>query len=494
MKTKNILSFVLFAAMAWGLQGCSDSDNSMAATGLDVTKDNVSVSALDFNISASSAILGVSTDGDWTAAVPDADTTWLKITPHAGYGWNYKDSTASNTNAYIKVTVATNKAAVRTSTITVKAGSQSKTITVKQKGTGVDPNDPFESAWNMIANLKVGYNLGNTLDSNPEGSWWDPAGKTPKDYETSWGQPYTTQEMIDSIAAKGFNIIRVPVTWGPHLDSNNKIDEAWMTRVEEVVNYVLKAGCYCVINVMHDTGEKGWLYADMGDYATRTAKYQAVWKQIAERFKNYGEKLVFESFNEILNKQRSWTAPAAGDGAYQAINKLQQDFVNTVRATGGNNEYRNLAITTYVATGNKAVALAELAVPTDVHPSHIYLTIHSYDPYNFCENNAGKKADGSSFDYNILVWDADCEAEVSKVVNQVAKRADELGIPYVFGEFGAIDANKAMNERVKYANYVAAQFKAHNTTGLWWMGLFDRKTLTWTEPQLVSALMKVLNK
>lgn len=267
-----------------------------------------------------------------------------------------------------------------------------------------------------------------------------------------------------------------------------------MTRVEEVVNYVLKAGCYCVINVMHDTGEKGWLYADMGDYATRTAKYQAVWKQIAERFKNYGEKLVFESFNEILNKQRSWTAPAAGDGAYQAINKLQQDFVNTVRATGGNNEYRNLAITTYAATGNKAVALAELAVPTDVHPSHIYLTIHSYDPYNFCENNAGKKADGSSYDYNILVWDADCEAEVSKVVNQVAKRADELGIPYVFGEFGAIDNKKNINERVKYANYVAAQFKVHNTTGLWWTGLFDRKTLTWTEPQLVSALMKVLNK
>ena len=300
--------------------------------------------------------------------------------------------------------------------------------------------------------------------------------------------------MIDSIAAKGFNIIRVPVTWGPHLDSNNKIDEAWMTRVEEVVNYVLKAGCYCVINVMHDTGEKGWLYADMGDYATRTAKYQAVWKQIAERFKNYGEKLVFESFNEILNKQRSWTAPAAGDGAYQAINKLQQDFVNTVRATGGNNEYRNLAITTYAATGNKAVALAELAVPTDVHPSHIYLTIHSYDPYNFCENNAGKKADGSSYDYNILVWDSGCEAEVSKVVNQVAKRADELGIPYVFGEFGAIDNKKNINERVKYANYVAAQFKVHNTTGLWWMGLFDRKTLTWTEPQLVSALMKVLNK
>lgn len=485
MKTKNILSLVLFAAMAWGLQGCSDSDNSMAATGLDVTKDNVSVSALDFNISASSAILGVSTDGDWTAAVPDADTTWLKITPHAGYGWNYKDSTASNTNAYIKVTVATNKAAVRTSTITVKAGSQSKTITVKQKGTGVDPNDPFESAWNMIANLKVGYNLGNTLDSNPEGSWWDPTGKTPKDYETSWGQPYTTQEMIDSIAAKGFNIIRVPVTWGPHLDSNNKIDEAWMTRVEEVVNYVLKAGCYCVINVMHDTGEKGWLYADMGDYATQTVKYQAIWKQIAERFKSYGDKLIFESFNEILNKQRSWTAPAAADGAYQAINKLQQDFVNTVRATGGNNEYRNLAITTYAATGNNTVPLAEVTVPTDVHSGHIYLTLHTYDPYNFCSNNG---------DYNILVWDASCEAEVSKVVDQVANRANELGVPYIFGEFGAIDDKKAMNERVKYADYVAAQFKAHNTTGLWWMGLFDRTTLTWTEPLLVNALMKGLSK
>ena len=164
-----------------------------------------------------------------------------------------------------------------------------------------------------------------------------------------------------------------------------------------------------------------------------------------------------------------------------------------MRATGGNNEYRNLAITTYAATGNKNNSnngdpLAELQLPTDVHPSHIYLTIHSYDPYNFCNYNAGKNADGKEYDYNIYVWDSQCEEDVSTVINRVDARAAQLGIPYIFGEFGAIDNKKSMDERVKYANYVASQFKDHHTTGLWWMGLFDRNTMTWTEPRIVNAL------
>ena len=493
MKTRKIfgLMFIVLAAI---FTSCSDNDSVVAATGLDVTKDNESVTQLDFNQAEAQVMLGVNTNGEWTATVPEADTAWLKITPHAGPGWEYADSTATNTNNYIKVTVTGNDSEQRSSAITVTAGKYSKVITVNQKGIARDPGDNFMSAWQLRDSLHMGYNLGNTLESNPSGSWWDPSTKTVSDWETAWGQPVTTQEMIDSIVAKGFNIIRVPVTWGPHLDANNNIDEAWMNRVEEVVNYVLKDNAYCIINVMHDTGAGGaWLYADMDKYPEQTAKYQAIWRQIANRFKDYGDHLIFESFNEILDKNYSWSAPAPGSGAYTAINKLQQDFVNTVRATGGNNEYRNLAITTYAATGNKNSSnngdpLAELQLPTDVHPSHIYLTIHSYDPYNFCNYNAGKNADGKEYDYNIYVWDSQCEEDVSTVINRVDARAAQLGIPYIFGEFGAIDNKKSMDERVKYANYVASQFKDHHTTGLWWMGLFDRNTMTWTEPRIVNAL------
>lgn len=504
MKVKNMLSMTLFFVMALLVQGCSDDDKGGKVTGLSVTRNGIAIDSLALTMSPSNTMLAVVTDGDWSVSVPESDTTWLKVTPHEGYGYEYNDTSATNVSSYFRVSVPKNSIGNRSSQITVRAGSLTKVITISQTGVAQDAGDPFESAFGMVENLKVGYNLGNNLDSNPgTEDWWMQkinglSGAELADaYETSWGQPKITQTMIDSITAKGFNIIRVPVTWRPHMDADNKIDEAWMDRVEEVVNYVLKDSAYCIINVMHDTGSGAWLYADATDYAQQTVKYQAIWHQVAERFKDYGDKLIFESFNEILNKQYSWTAPANGDGAYKTINQLQQDFVNTVRSTGGNNEWRNLAITTYAATGNSSTngdPLSQLIVPADIHPSHIYLTIHSYDPYNFCNYNAGKNQDGSEYDYNIWNWNSDCEATVDKVITRCQTRADELGIPFIFGEFGAIDDNKAMDERLKYTNYVASSLKAHHTTGLWWMGLFDKSTLTWTEPRIVNALMNNLNK
>ena len=506
MKLNRIFSVMLLAASALGFQSCSDSDNASSDTGLGKTgdatvitlsHDGTSLSTLDLSMGElTSYMISVNTDGEWKASVPAADTTWVHITPHEGYGWEVSDETAVNRNAYVKLKVDYNEGAARTSAVTFTSGALTAVLTINQKGRG-SSDDPIESAWDMVGNLKMGYNLGNTLDANPWGDWWDPTTKTVKDWETSWGQPETTQEIIDAIAAKGFNIIRIPVTWYPHMDENDNIKDEWMARVEQVVNYVLNAGCYCILNVQHDNGAANgrtdggaWLYADVDDYPAITVRYQKLWQQIAERFRDYDGKLIFESFNEILNKQYSWTAPAAGDGAYTAINKLQQDFVDLVRATGGNNLYRNLAVTTYSATGTSDVALAEFQLPQDKVDNHLYLSIHSYDPYNFCNNNAGKNDDGSEYDYNIKIFDDDCKATIDGVFSRVSKRATECGIPYIFGEFGAIDEEKSMAERVKYAAYLNTKFKANKTAGLWWMGLYDRKADNWYEPDIVDALMK----
>lgn len=483
MKVRNLLSIMLLLFAALTVQGCSDSDDAPSATSIDVSVNKVSVESLTFQLPASSRMVGVSCDADWTAE--ESDTTWLKISNHAGYG--LKDSLS-----YMRVSVTRNNGAARTGTITIRSGSLSKVITVNQSGIGLDPNDPFESSYDFVGNLVLGYNLGNTFDSNPYGSWWDPTGKTPDDWATQWGQPVVTKETIHAIAARGFNIIRVPVTWYPHIagfDSGDyTIDEAWMARVQEVIDWVLDEGCYCIINVMHDTGanngsgdpNSAWLHASMADYDVMTVKYQAIWQQIANRFKDYGEKLIFESFNEILDENSTWDAPTSvTDDSYECINKLQQDFVNTVRNTGGNNEYRNLLITTYSATGNNVTALEALQVPTDVHPSHIVGTVHSYDPYNFC-NDGG--------DYNITMFDTSCQESIDQVFSNVESRFNTLGIPYIFGEFGAIDDDKNMNERIKYATYVAQKMKAAGTTGLWWMGLIDRTTNTWYEDEIVTAL------
>lgn len=495
---KNILNTALLLLLAFVAGACSDSDTtksvdngrrSGAGTILELLDNNEeALSSLNLSMGVNNYILGVNCDGDWTASV-DAD--WVTLSNYAGYGFTNKLS-------YTKISVPKNEGSERTATLTISTGSLTKTLLISQKGPGADPDDPFETSYEMVENLKMGYNLGNTLDANPWGSWWDPSTKTIADWETSWGQPLTTQEIIDAIAAKGFNIIRIPVTWYPHMDAQDNVSAEWMNRVQEVVDYVLNAGCYCILNIQHDNGAANgrtdggaWLYADIDDYPALTVRYQKLWKQIAEHFKDYDEHLIFESFNEILNKSYSWTAPSsATDGAYQAINKLQQDFVNVVRETGGNNKYRNLAVTTYSATGTSDVALQAFELPDDPSNNHLYLSIHSYDPYNFCNYNAGKNQDGSEYDYNIYVFNEDCEATIDGVFARVSKRASEVGVPFIFGEFGAIDESKSTNERIKYAKYLKTKFQQYETAGLWWMGLYNREDDEWYDEEIADALFQ----
>eukprot|EP00825_Cyclidium_porcatum_P032992 TRINITY_DN35106_c0_g1_i1.p1 TRINITY_DN35106_c0_g1~~TRINITY_DN35106_c0_g1_i1.p1 ORF type:complete len:139 (+),score=7.19 TRINITY_DN35106_c0_g1_i1:451-867(+) len=133
--------------------------------------------------------------------------------------------------------------------------------------------------------MKIGWNLGNTLesDSGEVNGWIEKyTDRSPTAYETSWGQPVATQALIHEFKKIGFNAIRVPVTWWPHLDNDTVINAAWMNRVEEVVNYVLNEGMYCIINIHHDTGaaSASWLKADITNFTSMNAKYIKIWQQI----------------------------------------------------------------------------------------------------------------------------------------------------------------------------------------------------------------------
>lgn len=510
MKFKNIIWNILLVAIVLGFQSCSDNNNGgSSAYGINspgstiiLTHEGEIISELNISMGElTSYMISVNSDGAWSVSLPDNDTTWVHITPHEGYGWDITDTNATNNNAFVKLKVDYNSSTPRSSILTFTTGDKSATLNINQAGRG-SSDDPIETAWEMVANLKLGYNLGNTLESNhePTLSWFNPSG--PGDwqtYETCWGQPITTQAIIDDIVSKGFNIIRVPVTWFPHMDEEGNINEDWMNRVEEVVNYVLNTGSYCILNVHHDTGERGegrtdkhaWLIADMDKYEENTILFQKIWQQICERFRDYDGKLIFESFNEILDKNYSWTPPTSITAPeYEAINRLQQDFVNVVRASGGNNLYRNLALTTYAATGNKDVPVEAFEAPQDQVNGHLYLSIHSYDPYNFVHDNSGVNADGTTYDYNIKVFDDDCKAVIDGVFARCHKRATECGMPFIFGEFGSGDTKKALAERVKYANYMNQKFKEYNMTGLSWMGFFNRNTGVWSETEVLDALMK----
>lgn len=494
MKTNSIFGFFLLVFSMMGFVACSDVENPTIDTGLrkgsatkiEVFKDSVPVSDLSFSLGKNNVVLGVDADGEWTAEL--ADTSWCKLLVHAGYGY-------TNKYTYTKLEVSKNEGDARTNTLTFRSGNITKTIAIAQKGTGTDPNDPFMSAFTLVERLGIGYNLGNTLESNHDItnpsvlSWFNP--QTVYDWETCWGQPVTTPEIINTLAQRGFNVIRVPVTWFPHMDANDNVDEVWMNRVQEVVDMVLNAGCYCILNVHHDASEydasRGdgahWLLADIPQYPTISVRFKHLWTQIANRFKGYEDRLIFEAFNEILSAKGEWGDPS-DPTCYEAVNRLEQDFVDAVRATGGNNEYRNLLVNTYSA-GSSAAKLAGMQLPVDKHPSHLFCSIHCYEPYWFC--NDGSDGDDK---YWLYIFDDACKQEIDDIFARIDKRfGSDFGVPYIFGEFAAGGSHVDMKERVKYAQYMKQKFAQYNTTGLWWMGLLDRKTLVWTEADIVGALL-----
>lgn len=479
-KAINIFGLALVLISALFMQSCNDDDSAAPASYLDIYRQDVQVSELNFNLGSAFTMLGVHCDADWDAS---SDADWCTISNHAGYGYEDPDKDTKR-QSYLKLSVSKNMGDARTAKITFTSGGKTTVLTVNQKGAAADEGDTFETAFEFVENIHFGYNLGNTLDADPEISrYFRP--KSDLDYETSWGQPVTTQEIMDEITGQGFNVVRIPITWFPHMDKNWQCNEVWMNRVQEIVDMVLsKENTYCIINVQHDASTRGtrtdgagWLRADMDEYPETSEKFKSLWLQIANRFKDYDQHLLFEAFNEILDKEDTWGDPKDKD-AYKAITLLEQDFVNTVRSTGGNNEFRNLIVNTYSA-GTSQEKLDNFQIPQDIHNNHLVASLHTYDPYNFCNDNG---------EYNVLVWSSECEAEIDALTARVNNRFNDLGMPYFYGEFGAIDENKDKGERIKYAKYIMNKFKQYETTGLWWMGLFDRKKLDWYDQEIVDAL------
>jgi len=168
-----------------------------------------------------------------------------------------------------------------------------------------------KNASETVADMGFGWNLGNSLDSYSGTAIGSNIGSTSS--ETAWGNPATTKAMIDMVKSSGVETVRVPVTWYEHMNPDTyEIDGAWMDRVEEVVNYVLDNDMYCIINVHHDTGENGWLKATGDNLAQKEAMFTAIWEQVSANFADYGDKLLFEGYNEILDgSSNQWYNPSS---------------------------------------------------------------------------------------------------------------------------------------------------------------------------------------
>jgi len=351
-------------------------------------------------------------------------------------------------------------------------------------------------AGQIIADMGVGWNLGNTLDSN--GEWLRRGSGAPKNYETAWGNPLTSQELIQTVADAGFKTIRLPVTWDHQIGPapEYQVKRAWMDRVQAVVDYCMEAGVYCILNVHHDTGTDGWLHASQQDLEEDSAKFTALWTQIAQRFQNYGEKLIFEGFNEMLDEKNNWGYP--GKQAIGVVNEFNQLFVDAVRATGGNNATRCLIVNTYAAS-NVDRMISDFVLPKDSAQHALMAQVHYYSPLDYCF----ERTENSNLQ---TVWTENRGREsLFYVLKYVEKHFTGKGIPAIIGEFGACHKGNAA-DRADWAKFVVETCGQYGVKCIWWdnggkipedldqytqFGLIDRYKVEWIFPEIVEAMTGV---
>lgn len=328
------------------------------------------------------------------------------------------------------------------------------------------------SAAEIVKDMKIGWNLGNTLDCY--NVTWEVS-----DFETAWGNPRTTKAMIDAVKKEGFNAVRIPVSWNEHMNGN-KIDGDWLNRVNEVVDYVIDNDMYAIINVHHD--DYTWLNPSKADEAAVKAKLVSIWEQLSERFRNYDQHLLFEGMNEprIIGGQDEWTGGTAEER--EVINHLFQAFVDTVRKSGGNNSSRALIITSHAAS-IEADAVNDIVVPDD---DRIIVSIHYYSPWDFAGGENGKSD-----------WGSDSEKkELDKGFDFLKSKFIDKGVPVIIGEFGATNKNND-SVRASYMEYYVKSAKSRGITCFIWdngtkdeFGLLDRNSLTWHFKNVVDAAVK----
>lgn len=326
------------------------------------------------------------------------------------------------------------------------------------------------SAKELTKQMKIGWNLGNTLDA---------LGADDLTAEMSWGNPKTSRENIDAVKAAGFNVLRVPVSWGPHLDEKCVIAPGWLDRVREVVDYGIDNDMFVILNTHHEE----WYFPTSANLKRDTEKIGTLWTQIAESFECYGEKLIFEGVNEprLRGCESEWSGT---DEARAAVNKYNETFVKAVRASGGNNENRILMVTPYAASPEEQNINA-LEIPED--SGKIIVSVHEYLPKEFAlEEGTSKYTENNP--------------EVLSFFERVKSTFIDKEIHVIVGEFGAVNKDN-IGDRIKFAREYTALGKKYGIPCVWWdngqrtgsgenFALLDRCNNTWFFPELVEAIMK----
>ena len=404
----------------------------------------------------------------------------LYLVPGDGWVSVKKGTKSADHKTVVTVTVQKNTvAAVRETRISVVAGEEKMYVEVSQEagdpstgggdsGNGdgsVVPENNGNLAWQFAERLGIGWNLGNHFDAHNNGV----------SGETLWGNPKATQATFNKVKAAGFTTVRIPVTWMGHIGPapDYKIEEAWLDRVAEVVGYAENAGLIAIVNMHHDGGDsKYWL--NIKGAAVNPEVHQqvldqvtAMWGQIADKFKDKGEFLIFEAFNEIHDGGWGWgTNRNDGGKQYRCLNEWNQAFVNAVRASGRENADRILGIPAYCT--NVDISLESFVMPEDSANDRLMMSVHCYDPHDFTLaakiNEWGHTADPSR------KVAGDNEADLKKVFEKIYVNYISKGIPVYMGEFGCVNRATAREQAFQqyYLKYYAKLAKTYGVPAMIW--------------------------
>ena len=343
----------------------------------------------------------------------------------------------------------------------------------------------------ITRDMGIGINLGNTFESC--GDWiWQWGDHTVKSYETAWGSPVIEKEMIEGIKKEGFGVMRLPVHWFNMMGEDYTINEDYMARVKQVVDWALDAQLYVILNIHHD--EKDF-FKNVPTNTKETLKnYKKIWNQIAEVFKDYNDYLMFESLNEeacwgdVFNQ---WSGSDTGkkevfDYTYQ----LNQAFVDVIRASGGNNPERHLLLAGY-CTDTDLTCDHMYQLPKD--PANRFaVSIHYYNPSTFCileEDADWGKAQST--------WGTQDEIkDLNNKFDKIKSTYIDKGIPVIIGEYGAATKNKEYDSVKNFLYSVCkASYDRQITPVLWDVtdGFYDRKNAKMADPVLRDMLNSVKN-
>ncbi len=406
-----------------------------------------------------------------------------------------KKPTSAPTKAPTKVPTATpTPTKAPTSAPASKYQTNDNNVTVN-KYSFSNQSVPSNDATAFVSKMTVGWNLGNSFDA-VDCSWIS----NELDYESAWCGAKCTNKLIDTLCAQGINTIRIPVSFKNHVDGNYNISSKWLNRVAEVVDYAYGKGMYVIINIHHDVG-KDFYYPSDEKYEQSSKYVKTIWKQLATKFSGYGERLIFESINEPrLNAESGdsngaiewgWSNSYNFSQTVKNVCKLNQDFVDTVRAAGGNNATRYLMIPSY-DTSPAFLTHSAFTMPTDTAKNRLIADAHIYSSYSFAQDSSGtSKFNDAAKKEN--------DNNLKSLYNSFVKK----GIPVVITEFGAVDKNNSQ-DRADYLSYFTGRAKSYGIRVCYWdnnafrtksdnnpeskFGLIDRSDCKVVYPNLIKAM------